>query len=335
VWDANPDVLIASSIALAAGRGKKVDDGFVVSGHWPFSSGVDNSDWNMLAVTVYGDDGKTAVDWRLCMVPKTDYQIIDTWYAMGMVGTGSKDIEVKEIFVPERRALALTLCRGGLEHPGGKLNTAALFRVPIVASAGHPLSATALGGDIAEIKLAGFGPNAAAMVFTAIANLHLGDKPKGVILDLRGNGGGSPTEVARLLGGFVRGKIWSTDIDRNGDRTANHTDDTVTLLHQPQVVLTDRNCASACDSFSDAVKDLHIGTLVGTRTAGVVAGPAYPYMLDDGSLLGLPTAHTLGADGEIIDGIGVAPDYNAPVTPQALSTGHDPAVDKALSLLGN
>ena len=143
VWDANPDVLIASSIALAAGRGRKVDGGFVVSGRWPFSSGVDNSQWNMLAVTVY-EDAK-AVDWRLCLVPKTDYEIIDTWYAMGMVGTGSKDIEVKEVFVPERRALALARCRGGLEHPGAALNSGPLFRVPIVASAGHPLSASALG----------------------------------------------------------------------------------------------------------------------------------------------------------------------------------------------
>ena len=43
------------------------------------------------------------------------------------------------------RALALARCRGGLEHPGAKLNSGPLFRVPIVASAGHPLSATALG----------------------------------------------------------------------------------------------------------------------------------------------------------------------------------------------
>jgi 3-hydroxy-9,10-secoandrosta-1,3,5(10)-triene-9,17-dione monooxygenase len=143
VWDENPDALIASSIALAAGRGRGVDGGFVVSGRWPFSSGVDNSQWNVLAVTVY-EDAK-AVDWRLCLVPKKDYEIIDTWYAMGMVGTGSKDIEVKEVFVPERRALALARCRGGLEHPGAVLNSGPLFRVPIVASAGHPLSATALG----------------------------------------------------------------------------------------------------------------------------------------------------------------------------------------------
>src|SRR3989337_2678242 len=62
LWDQNPDVLIASSIALAAGRGKRVPGGFEVSGKWPFSSGVDNSDWNMLAVTIYEEDGKTPVD---------------------------------------------------------------------------------------------------------------------------------------------------------------------------------------------------------------------------------------------------------------------------------
>ena len=114
VWDENPDALIASSIALAAGRGRKTKDGFVVSGRWPFSSGVDNSTWNMLAVTIYEEDKPSSppVDWRLCLVPKSDYRIIDTWYAMGMVGTGSKDIEAKEVFVPERRALALARCRG-------------------------------------------------------------------------------------------------------------------------------------------------------------------------------------------------------------------------------
>jgi len=85
------------------------------------------------------------VDWRLCVVPKTDYRVLDTWYAMGMVGTGSKDIEVNEVFVPEHRALALARCRGGLAHPGAALNSGDLFKVPIVAAAGHPLSATVLG----------------------------------------------------------------------------------------------------------------------------------------------------------------------------------------------
>ncbi|MGH7335590.1 MAG: acyl-CoA dehydrogenase family protein [Candidatus Rokuibacteriota bacterium] len=144
VWDVNPDALIASSIALAAGRGRPADGGFVVSGRWPFSSGVDNSDWNMLAVTI-SDDGRTPTDWRLCLVAKGDYEIIDTWYAMGMVGTGSKDIAVKELFVPARRALPLVRCRGGLTHPGAALNGGPLYRIPILAPSGHPLGAVALG----------------------------------------------------------------------------------------------------------------------------------------------------------------------------------------------
>ena len=145
VWDANPDALIASSIALAAGRGRKAEGGFVINGRWPFSSGVDNSDWNLLAATIYDDDAKTPVDWRLCLVPKADYAVFDTWYAMGMAATGSKDVAVSELFVPERRALALQLCRGGLEHPGAALNTGALFRIPVGAASGHPLAPAALG----------------------------------------------------------------------------------------------------------------------------------------------------------------------------------------------
>jgi 3-hydroxy-9,10-secoandrosta-1,3,5(10)-triene-9,17-dione monooxygenase len=145
VWDANPDALIASSIALAAGRARKAEGGFIVNGRWPFSSAVDNSDWNMLAVTVFDDDGKTPLDWRLCLVPKSDYQIIDTWYAMGMGATGSKDVAVTELFVPERRALALQRCRGGREHPGAALNRGPLFRIPIVAASSHPLAPAAVG----------------------------------------------------------------------------------------------------------------------------------------------------------------------------------------------
>src|SRR4051794_14410734 len=145
VWEANPDALIASSIALAAGRGRKAPGGFIVNGRWPFSSAVDNSDWNMLAVTVYGDDGKTAIDWRLCLVPKGDYQVMDTWYAMGMVGTGSKDVAVSDLFVPERRALPLSRCRGGLDHPGATLTNGPLFRIPIAAASSHPLAPAAIG----------------------------------------------------------------------------------------------------------------------------------------------------------------------------------------------
>jgi carboxyl-terminal processing protease len=161
-----------------------------------------------------------------------------------------------------------------------------------------------------------------------------GAKLRGLILDLRGNGGGAPAEVSRLLGAFIHGAAYAYDCDVRGSCAARYTDTSVTLLHLRLVVLTDRNCVSACDAFSAAVKDLRLGTLVGTRTAGLVSGPADGYLLDDGSLLGLPAKHELGPDHELINGIGVAPDYYIPLTAQDLSTGHDPDIAKALTLLG-
>jgi carboxyl-terminal processing protease len=140
--------------------------------------------------------------------------------------------------------------------------------------------------------------------------------------------------VSRLLGAFTHGAAWSYHCDVHGSCAARYTDSSVPLLHLPLVVLTDRNCVSACDAFSGAVKDLRLGTLVGTRTAGIVSGPAAGYLLDDGSVLRLPAGHDLGTDHELINGIGVAPDYYLPLTPQDLSTGHDPDITKALTLLG-
>src|SRR5262249_59861528 len=102
------------------------------------------------------------------------------------------------------------------------------------------------------------------------------------------------------------------------------TDSSAPLLHLPLVVLTDRNCASACDAFSGAVKDLRLGALVGTRTAGIVAAPADAYLLDDASLIILPARQEFSAARELINGIGVAPDYYLPLTAQHLSTPHSP-----------
>src|ERR1700742_3370635 len=56
VWNEDPNALIASSFIFPAGRARKVDGGYLLSGSWPFSSGVDACDWNMLASVVSSDD---------------------------------------------------------------------------------------------------------------------------------------------------------------------------------------------------------------------------------------------------------------------------------------
>jgi len=208
--------------------------------------------------------------------------------------------------------------------------TPAIYQAPPPA-----VSAKLLNGHIAYVQLPGFFPGSADQVLQVITGLAPRVKLRGLILDLRGNGGGTVADPARLLGAFIHGAAWSYDCDVHGSCAARYTDSSVPLLHLPLVVLTDRNCVSACDAFSGAVKDLRLGTLVGTRTSGIVAGPAAAYLLDDASLLGFPAGHDLGADHELINGIGVAPDYYIPLTAQDLSTGHDPDIAKALTLLSS
>ncbi|GAA4233420.1 carboxyl-terminal processing protease [Streptosporangium album] len=190
-----------------------------------------------------------------------------------------------------------------------------------------------LEDDIAYVRLAGFAPDSADRVLKAISRLRTGRTLAGVVLDLRGNGGGSPVEATRLLSAFAHGKVTAYQCTVDGKCETSRTDDTVELVDLPLVALTDRGCASACEHFSSAVKDLRIGRLVGTRTAGVISGPAQPYLLSNNTILTFPARHHLGPDREVIDRIGVPPDHYVPLTPEDAAAVRDPALAKALTLL--
>jgi 3-hydroxy-9,10-secoandrosta-1,3,5(10)-triene-9,17-dione monooxygenase len=142
IWDVSPDVLIATSLAFPCGDGRKTEGGYVVSGRWPFSSGVDNSDWNMLAVTIR--DGDEVTDQRFALLHRSQYEIIDNWQALGLCGTGSKDVAAKAVFVPQYRTTALSSLVGG-EHIGSRSNPGPLFRLPFLAIGSYILTGVALG----------------------------------------------------------------------------------------------------------------------------------------------------------------------------------------------
>ncbi|GAA4055688.1 hypothetical protein GCM10022248_23920 [Nonomuraea soli] len=192
------------------------------------------------------------------------------------------------------------------------------------------VSAERLEGDVAYVKVPGFYGGVADEVRKAVEGLSV---KRGVVLDLRGNGGGSPREVTRLLGAFAHGKVTSYFCDVRDQCTPNRTDDSVPLLGLPLTVLVDRECASACDDFSAAVRGLGLGELVGTRTAGLVSGPGAPYLLSDGSVMSLPKLHHRGPGKEIVDTIGVPADHQVLTRAEDLAAGRDPALSKALEVL--
>jgi 3-hydroxy-9,10-secoandrosta-1,3,5(10)-triene-9,17-dione monooxygenase len=151
VWDENPDAFIASGIAFPQGQGRRADGGFVISGKWNFSSCSNIADWNMLAVTV--KDGDKVVDHRMCLLHKSQYQVIDDWRVLGMRSTGSMTVTAKDVFVPEHRALCMYTTRGGAEFPGAKVNRNPAYQVPANPLLGHGIGACGVGNAQAALEL--------------------------------------------------------------------------------------------------------------------------------------------------------------------------------------
>jgi 3-hydroxy-9,10-secoandrosta-1,3,5(10)-triene-9,17-dione monooxygenase len=143
IWRVSPDTLIASSFVFPAGRARPVEGGYLLSGRWPFSSGVDPSDWNMLAGLSKLEDN-VPPEQRVFLLHRSQYKILDTWYAGGLRGTGSNDVEVHEQFVPEHRTLAVADMKGG-PTPGSAVNPSPLYQIPVFAMFPYMLSGVALG----------------------------------------------------------------------------------------------------------------------------------------------------------------------------------------------
>lgn len=153
IWRDSNDVLVASSGVAARSRATAVPGGFRLSGQWSYSSGVELSGWNMLAVRVFpsADQEQEPPKLWFFLLPEDDYRIVRNWDVSGLRGTGSHDILVEDAFVPAHRAVPQAKLRGG-DTPGSAANPGRLFRLPLIATGPLALSGVALG--LAEETLA-------------------------------------------------------------------------------------------------------------------------------------------------------------------------------------
>lgn len=141
IWGPSPDTLVGSALMFPAGHAERADGGFKLSGHWKFSSGIDACGWCMLGGIVASAEGELP-EYHVFLVPKSDYKVIDTWHVAGLRGTGSKDVEVSDVFIPTHRALSVNAMKGG-DTPGGE--TAALYRLPVFDMFPYVVAGAALG----------------------------------------------------------------------------------------------------------------------------------------------------------------------------------------------
>lgn len=144
VWGRDPSALIASSFIFPAGRATRVEGGYRLRGSWPFSSGVASCEWNMLASVVYSDDEADGIEYRIFLLPKDDYRVLDTWNVAGLRGTGSCDVEVREAFVADHMTVPVGDLAGG-PTPGSAVNPNPLYALPVFSLFPYVLSGVALG----------------------------------------------------------------------------------------------------------------------------------------------------------------------------------------------
>src|SRR6059036_3260306 len=201
-----PDTLFSSGLNPARGKGEPVEGGFRVSGRWSFSSGCDAASWAMVAIPGAGPDG---LIWLL--LPRPDYEIVDTWFAAGMRGSGSKDVVIKDAFVPARRAIDPERA-GADEKTSWEIHARLSYRVPLRCMAGWDLAAPLIGiaqGAIDEFTsrlLRTSGPGRTA---DSVA-LHL---RRGL-----GGGGCGPRAPSRRHRGVARPRVAGRHVHRPGPR---------------------------------------------------------------------------------------------------------------------
>jgi 3-hydroxy-9,10-secoandrosta-1,3,5(10)-triene-9,17-dione monooxygenase len=194
VWGEDTATLISSSYA-PMGRAKVVDGGFTFSGRWSFSSGCDHAQWVFLGGLVMGDEG-TPVDFRTFLLPRADYEIDDVWDTIGLRGTGSNDIIVSDVFVPEYRTLSF-MDTGRCVCPGQQINSAPLYKLPFASVFSCSISVPVIGmaagayeayvGWTRERVRASTGGKAADDSFNQLRIAEASSKIDGAVLQIERN----------------------------------------------------------------------------------------------------------------------------------------------------
>ena len=142
IFGAQPYIIAPAAIS-PNGRAVARDGGYVLNGRWQWGTGAMHADWVMLAGIVAGSG-----EMRMFVLPRADAEIIDTWHVDGMAGTGSNDMQVRDLFVPGHRSQMVVAMSTGRSE-GSLLHASPMYRMPMMPilylAAGVPAVGAARG----------------------------------------------------------------------------------------------------------------------------------------------------------------------------------------------
>jgi 3-hydroxy-9,10-secoandrosta-1,3,5(10)-triene-9,17-dione monooxygenase len=149
VWDPSADTLVAASIVPHHNPVERFSGGWRLSGRWSFASGLHHARWVVVANVI--ENAERRPDHLNFLIPAPDYAIDDDWYTMGMAGTGSATIVLDDVFVPDHRTIANSDMMAG-RAPGAAVNTAPLYRMPLLGFAQLALCSVPVGTALGMVE---------------------------------------------------------------------------------------------------------------------------------------------------------------------------------------
>lgn len=129
-----PPETITGGVFAPLGRATLQGDHYVLSGRWPWASGSANCHWLIGGAVIAGEG--TSEDRKL-IFPATDATLIDSWHSTGLCGTGSGEMEVKNLRVPKARSVSYVT--------GKPVAQGALYAFPVFGLLALGIAAVALG----------------------------------------------------------------------------------------------------------------------------------------------------------------------------------------------
>ncbi len=126
IFGDGPDVLVASSVA-PMGALASAGGGFRLAGKWSFSSGVEHASWLIVGATLQSESASP--DYVFCFVRTADVTVVDDWHVAGLRATGSKSVELNDVFVPRHRVVLLKTVQDGTA-PGLAIHKQPFYRLP-------------------------------------------------------------------------------------------------------------------------------------------------------------------------------------------------------------
>ena len=143
VWGQDTGAAACGSYA-PAGQCTPVQGGFSLTGDFHFASGIDVMDWVVLGVFFPPDGNSDTGLPGFTMVPKSDVEILDNWDTMGLIGSGSKTVVCKNVFIPEYRKVTFPQLVSG-SSPGYQALQNNVYRYPFLSLVAYAISVPALG----------------------------------------------------------------------------------------------------------------------------------------------------------------------------------------------